>query len=795
MTILPLLLLLMSVALTLIVSPAEAAPVTPPDPARIQAIAALLPEKPAAPGPALTDRAAWGRLAAQPEGKRLIAQAERLLTQPIPDQPDDLYLEYSRTGNRTHWQAVSGVRRGRLVTLALAECLENKGRFLPGLNAIIDALCAEKTWVLPAHDGALKNFHGTITEIDLGASALAWDMAICDALLGEKLDPVTRGRLRENVRRRVLTPFHEQITGKIPANWWLTGTNNWNAVCLAGVLGTALAEAPTRAERAEFAAAVEKYVHFFLSGFTPDGYCSEGLGYWDYGFGRFTLLSETLRRATGGTEDLLALPEAHAPALFATRIQIINGVAPAFADCPVDAQPQAPLMALLNAKFALGLTEYGDWGRTPTFGSLAETLIYNFPDGGASRRPAPATDALGGPRLRDWFDRAGILISRPAPNSPCRLGVALKGGNNAENHNHDDVGSYVVVADDRAVLLDPGGETYTARTFGPHRYDSKLLNSFGHAVPLVAGKLQREGADARGKILRTDFTPVSDTLEFDIASAYAVPALSSLTRTFVYSRQGAGALAVTDQVKFTTPQTFGTALITRGSWKQQPDGALLITDDDQALRVVVDTGGAAFTLNAEQINEDAPVHPMRLGINLTQPTTAATITLRISPAEAAPGQVLLPNGGFEEGAQGWNLPSGGMGAIATDEAAGGKASLKITDHDRSAGSDVSSATMRAAPDADYVLRGKMRQVSGDGLGLYLRFFDPRHRSLNAADGNGNTAPVGTVKGGAGAWLPFALRFHTPPGTTRMQLWIHSFSSAETEAYLDDLEIAPAKSTP
>jgi len=32
-----------------------------------------------------------------------------------------------------------------------------------------------------------------------------------------------------------------------------------------------------------FAAAAEKYVENFLAGFTPDGYCSEGLGYWNYG--------------------------------------------------------------------------------------------------------------------------------------------------------------------------------------------------------------------------------------------------------------------------------------------------------------------------------------------------------------------------------------------------------------------------------------------------------------------------------------------------------------------------------
>jgi hypothetical protein len=47
---------------------------------------------------------------------------------------------------------------------------------------------------------------------------------------------------------------------------------------------------------------------------------------------------------------------------------------------------------------------------------------------------------------------------------------------------------------DRPVLLEPGVETYTARTFSRRRYESQLLSSFGHPVPVVAVKLQRTGA-------------------------------------------------------------------------------------------------------------------------------------------------------------------------------------------------------------------------------------------------------------------------------------------------------------
>src|SRR5207244_11495456 len=123
----------------------------------------------------------------------------------------------------------------------------------------------------------------------------------------------------------------------------------------AGVTGTPLAQIEDRRQRAEQGAAAERYWRNFLRCFTPDGYWSEALGYWNYGFGHYVLLGETIHQATGGGLDLLALPEVKAPATFGARIQIIGGVSPAFADCAVSARPSAPLLWFLNRRFGLGL--------------------------------------------------------------------------------------------------------------------------------------------------------------------------------------------------------------------------------------------------------------------------------------------------------------------------------------------------------------------------------------------------------------------------------------------------------
>lgn len=595
-------------------------------------IAAMLPEKPIGVGRPVGDRAAWDQLAALDSFRKILREAEKLANEPIPEQPDDLYLEFSKTGNRTHWQNVADKRRRRVRVFALAECLENKGRFLAPLEKIVDTLCREPTWVMPAHDRSLGNFHGKTVDIDLASSALAWELATADDLLGDTLNAVTRKLIRDNVRRRVLDPFLAMVGGKRGKNWWLDTTNNWNPVCLAGVVGAALALVESPSERARFVAAARTYSANFLRGFGPDGYCTEGLGYWNYGFGRYTLMTETLKQATGGKLDLFEDDAVKAPAAFGARIEILNDVYPAFADCRVDVKPDKRLMAYVNRRYGLGLDRFAPPAPSAD-GALFESLLYSFPNSVSGL--SAATPRSGGLEARTWFSSSGILIGRPGSAGSCRMGVALKGGHNAEHHNHNDLGSFVVVVGKAAVLLDPGPEIYTARTFSPKRYECKLLSSYGHPVPRVAGELQETGRQAQAKVLKTAFTDLEDTLVMDIASAYAVKELKKLTRTFVYSRAGQGSLTVTDEVEFSEPKAFGTALITLGEWEVKGPGRLRMTAGGESVRVEIAAGDAAFDIAAEEIREDTALKkpPTRIGLDLRQPVTHARVTLTIA-AEA-----------------------------------------------------------------------------------------------------------------------------------------------------------------
>ena len=598
------------------------------DAARVHEIAAWLPESPAGFGWPISDRAHWDKLAARPALKGVINSADKLFAKPLTEVPDSLYLEYSRNGNRTHWQDAENDRRGRIGRFTVAEALENRGRFVPALEKTIAGLCAEKTWVLPAHDGALKNFHGEEIEPDLGATTVAAELAEMDFILGDKLSPATRRLIHDNVRRRVIEPFRAMVEGRQKAAWWLHAPMNWNAVCVGNTIFAALTLQTSRADRAWFAAAGEYFIRNSLLGFTPDGYCAEGIGYWNYGYGHDILLFETLRRATGGRLDMFDSPAAIQPALFCLRAEIWPGVYPTISDCAPGTQASATLKGYVRRRLGLAgedsliPTTFSDLHMDMMFASLEENVPV-----------VRQTVAVNPSPLRSYFPFGGVLISRTAADAQPRVAVVLKGGHNDEPHNHNDVGSFSFIVGTNLVVCDPGGEVYTRRTFSAHRYDSGVLNSFGHAVPVIAGELQRTGRDAHGVILATNFTDAADLWKLDYRSVYAVKNLQKLERTFVFARGATPSLTVADAVKFSAPEKFESALVTWGVVKQLDEHTLEITDLGSTVRVAVDTQGRSYHLNVVKIDED--VHserkPYHVGIVLDKKIAEAVVTFKITP--------------------------------------------------------------------------------------------------------------------------------------------------------------------
>lgn len=604
------------------------AEVVPLDMKRVSEIATMLPEKPAGLGAPYKDRQSWDALKRTGEYDKVLKQAAVMAGKEFPAWDDARYMRMFTHGDSQAGKDLLGERLKWLITLTWAECLENKGTYIPKLEKVITDLLYQKTWVYPRNYNE-KTYGGLV---ELSTASYAHNFAQARYLLDDKLSPALRKEILDVLHKRAFQPLMSTVEGKNRSHGWITSTNNWNAVCLSGVTGAALAAIPDKTERAKYVAIAERYTKNFVAGFLDDGYCTEGLGYYNYGFGRYITLRENVLQATNGRLDFFNSPKIRKIAGFLPNMEIINGTYPAIADCKEGSRPGANIMYYVSRIFQLGLPAYDTISLAGASNDLVADVLYVFPNA-ASKTGVTKVGSQEFSGLRSYFDAAGILTVRPARGSVATLGAVLKGGKNNEHHNHNDIGSYTIAVGDKVLMGDPGSIPYTAKTFGPERYTYKTIASYGHPVPLVAGQQQIPGAKASARIIRADFSETVDRFDMDITSGYEVQALKNLTRKFTYDRTGKGVLHVEDVFSYATPQPFETAVITRAQWQKLPSGQILLEENKQKLLLDIVSPDSPFEIKTEQISEvNSPAYT-RIAIVLGNPLAAGTVKLTYKPID------------------------------------------------------------------------------------------------------------------------------------------------------------------
>jgi hypothetical protein len=600
----------------------------PLDMKRVQEIAAMLPEKPSGFGETYKDRKGWNRLLNTRKYAKLLKSADSSIKEPFPAWSDTDYLAYWTKGTSVPGKNMLQKRLAWLTMYVFAECLTDQGKYTKAVENAILELCRQKSWVNPTHDYNKVNFEGKKYLVELSAVSYAHHIAQALYLLDDKVDAKVKDEAIKALHMRVFDPVLNSVATGNKENFFLTNTNNFNAVCLSGTVGAAETVIKDKIERAKFIAIAERYHKNGVHGFLPDGYCTEGLGYYNYGFGHFVLLRETIYKSTNGQIDLFADPKVKLIADFLPKTVIIHGVFPSIGDCRPYTQPSAFILYYVNRNLGIDISDFKKTAFEGRSTELAESILAVFPEKISSREVQVKSKDN---KLRSYFDYAGVLTVRPGDNPNLDMGVAIKGGNNNEHHNHNDIGSFSIVVGDEVLMGDPGIIPYTSKTFGPERYTYKTIASYGHPVPLIAGKEQKPGAEAKANIISTNFTDAQDKLVMDIASAYPVTELKKLEREFTYNRTTKGFLTVTDNFSFSSEQSYETALITRGSWKQINTNEIEITGKKDKLMVTI-ISKDGFEIRSEELSEGGKPYT-RLAIRLLKPVKGGAISMNFKPVK------------------------------------------------------------------------------------------------------------------------------------------------------------------
>ncbi|WP_105401589.1 heparinase II/III family protein [Neorhizobium sp. T7_12] len=492
------------------------------------------------PGAPIGDRAAWDAVSDDIRFA-VIRDAEAALGRSWSVIKASDYREYSLNGNRSRFEALYFSRRRMLNDLVLAELLEAKGRFI---DAIIDGvflICEESGWQLPAHNAyerggqrfALPDPEQPV--VDLFAAETGALLATVAALMKDRLDQVSPqvvARIEREIRLRVLSPYLDRHF------WWMgNGTermNNWTAWITQNVLLTAFALKTEQDLRRQVVEKALSSLDAFIKDYAADGACEEGVVYYRHAAlcmaGAMSILDTV---APASMTPLWKAPKIRSMAEYIVKMHVAGRRYFNFADSAAVIEPctvreylfgkavGSDVLAAFAARDQLSSEhkhlpeEWNLWYRV-------QELLVTPAIGG---QPKPAGDV--------FYPGIGLFVARDD-----HFALAVKGGNNGESHNHNDVGSLTAYKDGKPFLIDIGVETYTAKTFSSERYDIWTMQSGFHNLPTFGGVDQAAGADFSARNVQAEFAENQAQISLDIAPAYPAEAHVRSYRRTVTLRRG-----------------------------------------------------------------------------------------------------------------------------------------------------------------------------------------------------------------------------------------------------------------
>ena len=496
------------------------------------AIVSLLPQ---------ADDTFWRDSIPQEMRQSYIQYGEQYLGKPWTVLPWTIFAENKQTGNRVNYEAICFEKRRQMAAIVMAEIMEGKGRFMGDIIDGMGSFCEETWWGIPAHYPKAIPL-SEWQEVDLfnaeTASLIVWTRYMLEKQF-DAFSPDLCQRIDREIERRILQPAVERDY------WWKTAGMNWNPWICSNWLACILICEKDEARKATAIAQIKKATQAFIDAYPEDGGCDEGPGYWDRAAAS---MFEIMRLLDFGTVD----QKVQRMASYAYKTYIGNDYCVCFADAHENKAVQQ-----VNIVYPFGL-----WLNDQT---MREFGAYLGRQKGVLTNPAALYDKSGNfptlgrelfflrhirdfiaeqpcePLLKDvWLPDLQIMTTRRG-----NLYVAMKGGNNGESHNHNDVGSFIVYGSQESgvrskeqlspLFIDPAVGEYTAKTFSNDRYSIWSMQSQYHNLPQINGIDQKDGKEYAAKVV----SHKDGQLTLDIAGAYpAEAAVKSWKRTVIAMKSG-----------------------------------------------------------------------------------------------------------------------------------------------------------------------------------------------------------------------------------------------------------------
>ncbi len=523
----------------------------------------LVSQKDYAPLPPYSDRVFWGSIS-QEIRVYYLERAMEFLNYNWPSLKATEYLEYVQNGNRSHFEKVYLDRNKAIEILLIAECLEGSGRFINDLINGVWLLCEESTWILPAHAyTALPDLTQDVRYIDLFSAETASLLTFAHYFMKESFDntsPYINQRICLELQKRIIDPFlrFEDMP-------WMgfsgLRVNNWNPWILSNIIPVFLLIEENPQIRVAGIKKCLLSLDNFINEYAPDGGCDEGPQYWNAAGASMFECLEFIFAATDGNFSVYASEKIKNIGRYILHTHITGDFFVNFSDGASKITPPCELIYQFGkqigddtlARFGSNLLvskPFSDPNLHMYFRCIKNITLHKEITAHAKHQsPVTAGDV--------WLGDLEFMAAREHPESEKGFFLAAKGGHNAQSHNHNDVGTFILYYNEVPIIIDPGVETYTAKTFGPQRYDIWTMQSSFHSLPEINGQMQLDGLEHRA--IDVSYKKSASLVRFslDISAAYSKEAgLLKWQRTFELKRPLDAQIIITEdfELKSATDQ-------------------------------------------------------------------------------------------------------------------------------------------------------------------------------------------------------------------------------------------------
>ena len=291
---------------------------------------------------------------------------------------------------------------------------------------------------------------------------------------------------------------------------------------------------PSENELSQICESAVKSVHYFLSEYSSDGCCDEGAQYYSHAglclFGCLSILKSVSKKkgklyrsdndssqlnksdslntyddltvshhlgtnlnTTDSSEKYLDFHQEFSSeaekirniATYIMKVHVGGEFYINFADCSPKAGRRGAREYLFGAfvhdtnMCDFAAEDYRSESWTERLNPSEENLWYHLLNAQCHEMMMEHTSEICEHEITDaWFPSTGLMVTRDK-----HYVLAAKAGDNADSHNHNDVGSFILYKNGKPFIIDLGVGSYTQKTFSKDRYDIWTMQSQYHNLP------------------------------------------------------------------------------------------------------------------------------------------------------------------------------------------------------------------------------------------------------------------------------------------------------------------------